>query len=218
MRVSAALRLSCRNSVRIANNQIAGLLGFFNRPCSKSARALVTFPATSSAFAAAVQRGTQSAHFLNPKVYASRAPAKLPCLASSCPSISHIFHDRGYLDSPSLSSSFSFTVLPSSRSTIAPFIHMRIVPPFSRALARIMRARSGSWFSNSNLNAASQTSSESGLAAKASCRMARAPGMSPASHFSFAPISHRISAWGQYVTALRSSVSSDSVVPCAFSN
>lgn len=50
----------------------------------------------------------------------------------------------------------------------------------SRTFASSARARCGSSFSNSSLNAASQTSSESGLAANASARMALAPGTSPA--------------------------------------
>ena len=61
------------------------------------------------------------------------------------------------------------------------------------------------------------TCSESGFALNASLRMARAPATSPASHISFAPISHRTCACGQYETAFRRSVSSDSRVPCVFS-
>mmetsp|Transcript_9157 Transcript_9157/g.17131 ORF Transcript_9157/g.17131 Transcript_9157/m.17131 type:complete len:269 (-) Transcript_9157:754-1560(-) len=194
IRLSAAFVLLLRSSVRTASSHSMGFLGFLSRACSSSARALVTFPAASSVAAAAAHRGTHSGHLRRPSVYASRAPAMLPFSSSSWPDISHIFQHSGYLDRPWRSNSFCCSWLPIARSTMAPFIHMRSVPPFSRALARIRRARSGSWFSNSSLKAASQTSSESGLAANASCRMARAAAMSPATHFSFAPMSHNISA------------------------
>ena len=68
------------------------------------------------------------------------------------------------------------------------------------------------------MNAASQISSLSGLAANASCRMARAAGTSPPSHASLAPISHSTSACGQYVTARRSSASRLARVPAVFSS
>ena len=52
--------------------------------------------------------------------------------------------------------------------------------------ASSIRARSGSLFSNSSLNAASQISSLSGFTTKASSRTSRAPGTSPHSQRSFA--------------------------------
>ena len=54
----------------------------------------------------------------------------------------------------------------SSRSTMADFIHTRCVcTGLSRALTMSARARTGSLFSNSSLNAASQIASESAFAA-----------------------------------------------------
>mmetsp|Transcript_12514 Transcript_12514/g.31217 ORF Transcript_12514/g.31217 Transcript_12514/m.31217 type:complete len:283 (+) Transcript_12514:1122-1970(+) len=127
------------------------------------------------------------------------------------------FHARGCALSAgpsSLSASSGWFI---DRSSTTDFIHTRSVPARSRAVASSERARSGSLFSDSSLTAASHTCSESGLARKASFRMARAATMSPESHFSLAPMSQRTCAWGQYETALRSSASSDSAVPCAFS-
>mmetsp|Transcript_62564 Transcript_62564/g.139319 ORF Transcript_62564/g.139319 Transcript_62564/m.139319 type:complete len:231 (+) Transcript_62564:1357-2049(+) len=106
---------------------------------------------------------------------------------------------------------------PRERSSTTDFIHTRSVPARSRAVASRERARSGSSFSDSSLTAASHTCSESGFCLKASLRMLRAAAMSPASHFSLAPISHSTWACGQYETAFRSRASSDSGVPCAFS-
>lgn len=74
------------------------------------------------------------------------------------------------------------------------------------------------WFSNSSLKAASQMSSDSGLASKASFRMWRAAGTSPPTHFSLAAMSQSTWARGQYFTASCSTASRLSGVPCAFSS
>lgn len=69
-------------------------------------------------------------------------------------------HELGREDIKTLSGAGpTSSALPSSRSTMALFIHTRWLAPVSalRALASSARARSGSAFSNSSLNAASHT-------------------------------------------------------------
>merc|ERR1719445_45031 len=92
-----------------------------------------------------------------------------------------------------------------------------LVGAFSLALARSLLALVNSLFSDSSLIAASQISSELGLAWKARERMDLVAGTSPAIHLDLAPISQRVSALGQFVTAFCSRVSSCSLVPCSFS-
>ena len=89
----------------------------------------------------------------------------------------------------------------SCHSSLADFINTRAVGALWQALARSLRALSYSLLSDSNLTAASQISSELALAPKASAKMLRAPVTSPAIHFDLAPISHKISAFGQCCTA-----------------
>mmetsp|Transcript_18105 Transcript_18105/g.59144 ORF Transcript_18105/g.59144 Transcript_18105/m.59144 type:complete len:212 (-) Transcript_18105:1304-1939(-) len=185
------------------------------------ARALGRLPARSSKAAEARHSGTHAGFLRVPREYASRACAmrSAPSDSSSCPSISHIFHDDGKRFKPSSRMARSVWMSPASRSTMALFIHTRAEHAGSdRAFCNSMRARSTSWFSNSSLNAASMMFSESEMAVYASSNVFRAPGTFPASHLSFASISHRCSSCGQYATALDRMVSKDSLVPSVFSS
>jgi hypothetical protein len=56
-----------------------------------------TLPAASSVATAAAHSGTPPEHLRRPSVNAARAAATLPRHASLWPSMSHIFHDSGYL-------------------------------------------------------------------------------------------------------------------------
>mmetsp|Transcript_41753 Transcript_41753/g.102833 ORF Transcript_41753/g.102833 Transcript_41753/m.102833 type:complete len:212 (-) Transcript_41753:1247-1882(-) len=130
----------------------------------------------------------------------------------------HSFQNAGYFSRPSSSSARCAAMSPISRSTIADFIHTRSLAPRSRIFCSRMRARSGSAFSNSSLNAASQMFSLSGLATNASSSTSRAPGTSFCSHRSLAAMSHSTSAWGQYCTARFSNASMRSGCPVDFSS
>mmetsp|Transcript_12479 Transcript_12479/g.34396 ORF Transcript_12479/g.34396 Transcript_12479/m.34396 type:complete len:326 (-) Transcript_12479:506-1483(-) len=193
---------SAASSWRTAASHSHSFLGTRVRACSKIALDLAGTPHCCSNVAAAVHSGTHAWHRRHPFVYAVRAASTAPCDSSSCPSMSHIFHAVGNLSSPSANSRRSSATSPTSRSTIALFIQTRSLTfSFSRTFASSIRARSGSLFSNSSLNAASQISSLSGFTTKASSRTSRAPGTSPHSQRSFAAINHKISARGQCTTA-----------------
>mmetsp|Transcript_75924 Transcript_75924/g.201730 ORF Transcript_75924/g.201730 Transcript_75924/m.201730 type:complete len:237 (-) Transcript_75924:1777-2487(-) len=189
MRVAAALRLLARRSRRTASSQRRGALVFLRRATSSSDRALPSSPWRSSRLAAKSQRGTQSAHSLTARPRVSRAPSIRRSCSSSCALMISSFHERECALSAGPSSLSAASGCSMERSRTTDFIQTRSVPARSRAVARRERARSGSRFSDSSLTAASQTCSESGLALKASLRMARAATMSPESHFSLAPIS-----------------------------
>mmetsp|Transcript_3278 Transcript_3278/g.12663 ORF Transcript_3278/g.12663 Transcript_3278/m.12663 type:complete len:207 (+) Transcript_3278:590-1210(+) len=183
--------------------------------------ALDAFPLRISKLESAIHNGIAFGHFFVPCVYACRTCSARfsPARCSSCPSCIQSFQNVGNFSMPSSRSLRSAFSSPASRSTSADFIQTRAQSAKrSRALASNMRARSISPFSNSNLKAASQISSESGLASKADCKISRARVTSPLSQRSFAPMSHKISALGQKVTALRKTASTESGVPNRFSN
>mmetsp|Transcript_5948 Transcript_5948/g.19144 ORF Transcript_5948/g.19144 Transcript_5948/m.19144 type:complete len:282 (+) Transcript_5948:700-1545(+) len=215
--VIAALRFPARRSSRTASSHSCGAPVRLSRATSSSERAFETAPCASSSRAAASQTGSQSGHTLTARASVSRAAACCPARDSSCALRRCSFQKRGCALSAGPSSARALSSSPKSRSSVTDFIHTRSVPARSRARASSLRARSGWLFSDSSFCAASQTCSESGFARKASLRMARAPSTSPDCHFSFAPMSHSTCACGQYDTARRSSASSDSRVPCAFS-
>mmetsp|Transcript_21393 Transcript_21393/g.45962 ORF Transcript_21393/g.45962 Transcript_21393/m.45962 type:complete len:238 (-) Transcript_21393:1618-2331(-) len=217
MSVSAAFRLAARRSRRTASSQSMGACVLRRRPTSRTERALDTWLSRSSRRADSIQMGTQSAHCLMPLASVSRAASKRSSFSSSCALMRKSFHARGCALMALTSRSSAAPDSPRLRSRVIDFIHTRSVPARSRALERSSRALSASLFSDSSFTAASHTCSESGFALKASARIARAAPTSPASHFSFAPMSQSTWACGQYETALRSSVSSDSGVPWFFS-
>mmetsp|Transcript_14215 Transcript_14215/g.30030 ORF Transcript_14215/g.30030 Transcript_14215/m.30030 type:complete len:256 (+) Transcript_14215:841-1608(+) len=215
--VNAALRLPARRSSRTASNQSIGACVIFRRPTSRSERALLTCPCFSSSLAASSHIGTHSTQSLSPFASVSRAASCAPMRLSICALTKCSFHARGCARSAGVSSPSAASRQPRLRSSTIDLSHTRSVPARSRAFESRSLARSGSSFSDSSFTAASHTCSESGFARKASVRMVRAAATSPAIHFSLAPMSHSTCACGQYETALRSSVSSESLVPWFFS-
>ena len=70
-------------STATASSQTSGIFGFFNRACSKVARAKPNFFSNTSNRALAIHIGEESGHFFNPKSYIFLASAYFFSLSSS---------------------------------------------------------------------------------------------------------------------------------------
>uniref|UniRef100_A0A182JCU2 Uncharacterized protein n=1 Tax=Anopheles atroparvus TaxID=41427 RepID=A0A182JCU2_ANOAO len=158
-------------------------------------------------------RGMELGQRFSPALYDSAARSSSSFCSSICPFIIHSLAKSGNTFTASSSRLSDSSRLLRAHSSLADFIITRGVGAEARAFASRRRARSYSAFSDSSFTAANQMSSEFGLAWKASERIPRAAGTSPASHFDLAPISHSTSDCGQWATAFCSSVSRLSRVP-----
>uniref|UniRef100_A0A182MH06 Uncharacterized protein n=1 Tax=Anopheles culicifacies TaxID=139723 RepID=A0A182MH06_9DIPT len=205
--------IPARISMRIAANHRSAFFGFFSRPRSSTERAFVSRFRFSSSAANNSHSGMELGHRLNPALYDSAARSSISFCSSICPFIIHSLANSGKTLTASSSKLSASSRLLRAHSSLADFIITRGVGAEARAFASNRRARSYSAFSDSSFTAANQMSSEFGLAWKASERIPRAAGTSPANHFDFAPINHNTSDCGQWATAFCSSASRLSRVP-----
>mmetsp|Transcript_115697 Transcript_115697/g.323571 ORF Transcript_115697/g.323571 Transcript_115697/m.323571 type:complete len:245 (-) Transcript_115697:1018-1752(-) len=180
-------------------NQRRSAPGFRSRPFSSSDRAFVYFCCRTSHSTEQSHSGTLRGHFCRPRS---------KTLAASCnsggdfsmwiwPKIIHILAKAGCSRKPSSHKCKACWKRPCSRSNCTDCIHTLGVLHCCRARASSRRLRWISLFSLSSFTAAKWMASDSLEWLKASARMRRAEATSPRSHFCFAAMSQRISAWGQ---------------------